>query len=46
MHANITTRQAINQDLDNLAELFNAYRIFYQKDNDLTLSKNFLATRL
>lgn len=46
MHANITTRLATNQDLDNLAELFNAYRIFYQKDNDLTLSKNFLAKRL
>lgn len=46
MHANITTRQATNNDLNNLAELFNAYRMFYQKGNDLTLSKNFIAERI
>lgn len=46
MNLIVTTRLATNTDLDNLAELFNAYRMFYQKGNDLTLSKNFIAERI
>lgn len=45
MHS-IITRLATSHDLDNLAELFNAYRMFYKKDHNLPLSKSFLAERL
>lgn len=45
MHS-IITRLATSHDLDNLAELFNAYRMFYQKEHDLVLSRNFISERI
>lgn len=46
MNSNIIIRQAENSDLDTIAELFNAYRIFYQKEHDLMLSRTFISERL
>ena len=46
MNSNIIIRQTENSDLEILAELFNAYRVFYQKEYDLVLSRNFISERL
>ncbi len=39
-------REAKIEDLDQLAELFNAYRIFYHKESDVDEAKNFLGERI
>lgn len=39
-------REARSTDLLQLSELFNRYRIFYQKEADLLAAKNFLENRL
>lgn len=41
-----TTRIAKLSDLDQLAELFDQYRIFYHKTSDVAAAKNFLSQRL
>lgn len=40
------TRKATIQDLQQLAELFDQYRIFYHKDSDISAAKNFLTERI
>ncbi|PJJ67699.1 GNAT family N-acetyltransferase [Chryseobacterium geocarposphaerae] len=40
------TRKATIQDLQQLAELFDQYRIFYHKDSDIPAAKNFLTERI
>ncbi|SIQ74169.1 Ribosomal protein S18 acetylase RimI [Chryseobacterium sp. RU37D] len=40
------TRKADNQDLKQLAELFNQYRIFYHKESDIPAAENFLRERI
>ena len=42
----MTVRKAEVNDLEKLAELFDAYRIFYEKDSDLTEAKKFLLERI
>jgi GNAT superfamily N-acetyltransferase len=39
-------RKANIQDLDQLAKLFNAYRVFYGKESALTLATEFLSERI
>lgn len=39
-------RQADKNDIEQLAELFNAYRVFYNKASDISGAKDFLATRM
>ena len=41
-----TTRKANIDDLSQLAQLFDAYRQFYEKAPDLQLAKAFFAARL
>lgn len=41
-----TIRKATIQDLDQLTELFDLYRIFYNKASDLTAGKEFLKERI
>lgn len=41
----ISVRQAVVADLDRLAPLFDAYRVFYGKDSDLPLARGFLSDR-
>lgn len=38
--------KATLDNIDELALLFNAYRVFYQQDSDLALAKSFLTERL
>lgn len=40
------TRKATIQDLPQLAELFDQYRIFYHKDSDIPAAENFLRDRI
>jgi len=42
----ITYRKAEKKDLKQLAELFNAYRMFYQKKSDIEGALNFLSERI
>ena len=42
----LSIRQAHIDDLNQLAQLFDAYRQFYEQTPDLVLSKNFIAARL
>ena len=42
----ITVRKAILQDLEDLTILFNAYRIFYKQEGDVTAAREFLKERL
>lgn len=42
----IKIRIAELSDVDQLAELFNAYRVFYQEASDIGLAKRFLNDRL
>jgi len=44
-HQNIQTRQANVADLEQLAPLFNTYRMFYGQGNDLALARSFLLER-
>ena len=39
-------RNAGIQDIEKLAELFDAYRVFYEKDPDLNEAKKFLSERI
>lgn len=43
---NIEIRTATSNDLDQIAELFNSYRVFYGQDSDIELAKSFLSERL
>ncbi|KQK26431.1 acetyltransferase [Chryseobacterium aquaticum] len=40
------TRKATIQDLSQLAELFDQYRVFYQKESDILSAENFLKERI
>jgi len=40
------TRKATSQDLPQLAELFDQYRVFYHKDSDIPAAENFLKQRI
>ena len=40
------TRKATVQDLSQLAELFDQYRIFYHKESDIPAAENFLKERI
>lgn len=42
----ITIVKAELQYLDDLAALFNAYRVFYEQDSDLAAAKQFLSERM
>lgn len=46
VNSSVSIRNATTEDLVELAELFNQYRIFYQKPSDVNLARNFLADRL
>lgn len=39
-------RKAETKDLEQLAKLFDGYRVFYQKDTDIESAKRFLADRM
>lgn len=39
-------RKAINSDLNQIALLFNAYRVFYKKEADIDKAKTFLQNRI
>lgn len=41
-----STRKATIQDLAQLAELFDKYRIFYHKESDISAAENFLKERI
>lgn len=41
-----TTRQATVKDLDQLALLFDQYRVFYEKESDVEQAKKFLTARI
>lgn len=43
--ASVTTRLAEARDLDAIAELFDAYRQFYQKPADLPLARRYITER-
>lgn len=40
------TRKVVIKDLNQLAELFDQYRIFYHKDSDIPAAENFLKERI
>lgn len=40
------TRKATIQDLPQLAELFDQYRVFYHKESDISAAENFLKQRI
>lgn len=40
------TRKATVEDLDQLAELFDQYRVFYHKESDIRSAENFLRERV
>jgi GNAT superfamily N-acetyltransferase len=42
----ITIRNAVEEDLPQLAALFNLYRIFYRKESDYERAKSFLDERM
>ncbi len=41
-----TIRKATMYDINQLSELFDLYRMFYQKDSDLKAGKEFLKERI
>lgn len=41
-----TTRKATIQDVPQLAELFDQYRVFYHKDSDVLAAESFLTERI
>ncbi|WP_265091555.1 GNAT family N-acetyltransferase [Acinetobacter courvalinii] len=45
MHINTADSPSI-QDVDTLAEIFNAYRVFYQQASDLASARQFIENRL
>jgi len=46
MHSPVSTRRGSLADLDALAPLFDAYRVFYGRNPDLGLARAFLSDRL
>ena len=42
----MTYRQAVEKDVKSVAELFDAYRVFYEKESDLNSAEKFLSERL
>lgn len=42
----IHIRKCENEDLDALVELFDAYRVFYEKDSNTVLARQFLLERI
>ncbi|MGF1764323.1 N-acetyltransferase family protein [Aliivibrio kagoshimensis] len=42
----IIIERATNQDIDQVSELFNQYRLFYGCDDQLNLAKQFIAERI
>ena len=46
MDATVTVRLAETQDLDQLADLFDQYRQFYEYPSDLSAAKNWIAANL
>ncbi len=38
--------RAENEHIDELAELFNSYRVFYEQDSNVDLAKNFIKSRM
>ncbi len=41
-----TVKKATIEDLDELSDLFNQYRVFYKKSSDVEAGKNFLKQRI
>ncbi|MEQ8302309.1 MAG: GNAT family N-acetyltransferase [Cyclobacteriaceae bacterium] len=41
-----TVKKATIEDLDELGDLFNQYRVFYKKSSDVEAAKNFLKQRM
>lgn len=39
-------RKVTIEDLNPISELFNAYRVFYKKENDVTAGKEFISDRI
>lgn len=39
-------RETKNRDIEQLAKLFDEYRVFYRNDSDVNAAKNFLADRI
>ena len=39
-------RDAKISDIDNLSTLFNSYRVFYKKDSNLNIAKDFISCRI
>jgi hypothetical protein len=42
----MTYRKATSEDVEHLSELFNAYRMFYQKTSAIQSAKTFLEDRI
>ena len=42
----ITVKRATLDDVDEIAKLFDGYRVFYEQKSDIDLAKKFLAARL
>ena len=42
----MTVRNAVESDVEKLAVLFDAYRVFYKKESNLSEAKNFLFDRI
>ena len=42
----MTVRNAVESDVEKLAVLFDAYRVFYEKESNLSEAKNFYSTKL
>jgi GNAT superfamily N-acetyltransferase len=42
----MTTRKAVLPDIENLSRLFDKYRVFYEKQSDLTSVEHFLTERI
>ncbi len=42
----LTIRQATTDDIEEIAKLFDAYRVFFEQGSDLSLAQEFLADRL
>lgn len=46
MNMKTTVKKATIEDLDELGDLFNQYRVFYKKSSDVEAAKNFLKQRM
>ena len=46
MSTSTSTHKATLTDLDELAELFNLYRVFYKKESNVAAGKAFLKERI